>query len=419
MMETNGSANQTADYIDKGKLQINVFSNEIGAPVKDAAVRISNNSNGKIIEEVYTDSSGQTPVIDLPAPPLEYSLTPGSPKPYSEYNVSVQSQGYEPVNFEGVQILPQARALQNANVIPIQNGIITPESIEIKPHTLYAEFPPKIPEDEVKPLPESSGLVVLPKPVVPEFVIVHLGVPSDSSAKNVWVYFKDYIKNVASCEIYSTWTTETIKANVLAILSFTLNRVYTEWYTGKGYDFTITNSTAYDQSFSYGRNIYDSISVVVDDLFTTFVTRPNIRQPLFTQYCDGVRVQCKGLSQWGSQELGKQGLDAISIIRNYYGSDAFLMQAEKVEGVPRSYPGSPLQVGSSGANVRVIQEQLNAISNKFPALQKIKVDGIFGNQTQEAVKTFQRIFNLPVNGVVDFATWYAISNIYVSVMKMA
>jgi hypothetical protein len=141
---------------------------------------------------------------------------------------------------------------------------------------------------------------------VPEFVIDHLGVPSDIRAKIVWVYFKDYIKNVASCEIYSTWTTETIKANVLAILSFTLNRVYTEWYTGKGYHFTITNSTAYDQSFSYGRNIYDSISVVVDDLFTTFVTRPNIRQPLFTQYCDGVRVQCKGLSQWGSQELGNR-----------------------------------------------------------------------------------------------------------------
>jgi hypothetical protein len=156
MMETNGSANQTADYIDKGKLQINVFSNEIGAPVKDAAVRISNNSNGKIIEEVYTESSGQTPVIDLPAPPLEYSLTPGSPKPYSEYNVSVQSQGYEPVNFEGVQILPQARALQNANVIPIQNGIITPESIESSPIP-YARFL-KIHEDESSRCRNHPGL---------------------------------------------------------------------------------------------------------------------------------------------------------------------------------------------------------------------------------------------------------------------
>jgi len=175
--------------------------------------------------------------------------------------------------------------------------------------------------------------VVLPEPVIPEYVVVHDGRPEDRSAPNYWVRFKDYIKNVACSEIYSTWKTEAIKANVLAIISFTLNRVYTEWYRGKGYDFTVTSSTAFDQSFSYGRTIFEEIGVVVDDLFTTYVTKEGISQPLFTQYCDGRRTQCQGLSQWGSQALGEQGWDAVSILRKYYGSDIYLKSAEKVEGV--------------------------------------------------------------------------------------
>jgi len=282
------------------------------------------------------------------------------------------------------------------------------------------DFPPKIPEDEVKPLPESGGFVVLPEPVIPEFVIVHQGVPSDNSAQNVWVPFKDYIKNVASCEIYSTWPDASIRANVLAILSFTLNRVYTEWYRGKGYDFTITNSTAFDQAFTYGRNIFQEIATVVDEIFTTFITRPGIRQPLLTQYCDGSRVQCPNMmSQWGSKNRADEGYDAIGILRYYYGQDIFLMQAEKVSGVPMSYPGTALQTGSTGPSVRMIQEQLNAISNNYPAINKIRVDGVFGEQTRTAVETFQKIFNLPQTGIVDFGTWYQISNIYVAVTKIA
>ena len=195
--------------------------------------------------------------------------------------------------------------------------------------------------------------------------------------------------------------------------------MYTEWYRGKGYDFTITNSTAYDQSFVMGRTIFESISQVVDDIFTTYITREGISQPLFAQYCDGRRVQCNGLSQWGSQALAEQGLDAISILRRYYGSDIYLTTAEKVEGVPMSFNGQVLSLGSQGEDVRTIQSQLNAISNNFPAIGKLRVDGVYGPATQQSVLTFQQVFHMPQTGEVDFATWYSISNIYVAVTGMA
>ena len=261
--------------------------------------------------------------------------------------------------------------------------------------------------------------MVLPEPVIPEFVVVHDGRPDDTSALNRWVRFKDYIKNVACSEIYSTWRTEAIKANVLAILSFTLNRVYTEWYRGKGYDFTITSSTAFDQSYSHGRTIFEEVGVVVDDLFTTYVTKEGIAQPLFTQYCDGRRTQCGGLSQWGSQALAEQGWDAVSILKKYYGAEIYLKSAERVEGVPLSYGNEVLTLGSEGEAVRTVQGQLNRIGDNFPAIPKIPADGAYGPATQAAVTEFQKIFHLPQTGSVDFATWYEISNVYVAVAGLA
>ena len=406
-------------YPDVGRLQVSVASENVNVPLSGAVVRISDISGNTVIDELQTDSSGQTPAVDVPAPPLEYSVTPTDVRPYAEYNVTVRATDFQTFHIGGVQVLPNRTALQSTILKPIQAGGFNVHNQFVEPHTLWGDFPPKIPEDEVKPLPDSSGLVVLPKPVVPEFVIVHLGIPSDTSAQNVWVPFKDYIKNVASCEIYSTWETETIKANVLAILSFTMNRVFTEWYRGKGYSFTVTNSTAYDQAFDNGRNIFQEISVIVDDLFTTYITREGIKQPLFTQYCDGKRTQCSGLSQWGSQDLGQQGYSAIEILKNYYGSDIFLTTAEKVAGVPRSYGGTVLELGSSGQDVQTIQTQLNRIAVNFPAIPKVKVDSYFGEETQNAVTEFQKIFNLPQTGAVDFGTWYAISNIYVGIMQMS
>jgi hypothetical protein len=408
------------NQIDAGRLQVNVSALDVGKPAGNAVIRITPRADENIIEELTTDTSGKTQVVELAAPPVEFSQNPGEPKPYTEYDLYVSLDGYKPVIIEGTQILPNTTALQNVRLEPAVAVGPQPQSIPISDHTLWGVFPPKIPEDDVKPLPDSTGFVVLPQPVVPEFVIVHQGVPADTSAPNAWVYFQDYIKNVASSEIYSTWPRECIKANVLAILSFTMNRIYTEWYRGKGFDFTVTNSTAYDQSFVYGRNIYTEISTIVDELFTTFVTKPGIRQPLFTQYCDGIRTQCPNwMTQWGSKALGDQGYDSVSILRNYYGQNIYLMEAQKVSGVPVSYPGNPLQMGSQSPAVRMIQEQLNAVSNNFPAINKMRVDGYYSDQTRTAVEAFQRVFNLPVTGIVDFATWYRISNIYVAVTRMA
>ena len=289
----------------------------------------------------------------------------------------------------------------------------------IPPHTLYGEYPPKIAEDAVKELPPSRGFVVLSDVVVPEFIVVHDGVPDDSTAPDYWIPYKDYIKNVASCEIYATWPEEAIKANVLAIISFTLNRVYTEWYRSRGKSFTVTSSTAYDQKFVYQRNIFQEISRVVDDIFATYITKPDIKQPLFTQYCDGKNVTCpEWLSQWGSKYLAENGTGYIDILRSYYGTEIYLDSATQVTGVPISFPGNALQSGSVGESVRVIQRQLNSISNNYPLINKIAVDGVFGQSTVDAVKTFQEIFGLSPSGIVDYATWYEISKVFTAVERL-
>jgi len=415
---TNGTPNILNS---RGDLQVSTYIVDAGKPINNVVVRISPpNNRQNILAELFTNLSGQTEVIDLPAPPLEYSLSPSGLQPYSQYDVSIFGEGFKPVFVSGVQILPDTLSYLNVSLFPdIQNGSLV-DVIGIAPNTLYGDYPPKIPEDPVKPLPKTKGLVVLSDVVVPEFVIVHDGVPTDTSAPNYWVTFENYIKNVASCEIYSTWPESAIRANILAILSFTLNRVYSEWYQNKGFPFTITSSTAFDQKFVYGRNIYAGISNTVDQIFTSFITRPNIRQPLLTQYCDGSKTFCPGwLSQWGSKSLAEEGYGAIDILKYYYGSDIYLMTAQKVEGVPVSYPGIPLQIGSTGADVRAIQMQLNAISNNYPAIPKLKVDGIYGAKTMESVEIFQEIFALPVTGIIDSATWYKISYIYVAVTKIA
>lgn len=406
----------------RGFLRVSLYDETAGKPINNAKITIrSTGEDGEIIEQLTTDSSGNTEPIDLPTPNIEFSLEPEKVvKPYSEYDVSVDIEGYEPTKIEGVQILSESMALQNIFLTKNQSDMQSEKNILILPHTLWQSFPPKIPEDSVKPLPEGEGFVVLPEPVIPEFIIVHDGAPTNASAQNFYVPFKDYIKNVACCEIYPTWPVETLEANILAIISFTLNRVYTEWYRGKGYDFTITNSTAYDQAFVYGRNIFSEISEIVDYLFTTYITKPNIKQPLFTQYCNGSNVTCPGwLSQWGSKYLGDMGYDAVQILRQYYGSEIYLSAAETVAGVPVSYPGEVLSVGSEGNAVRTIQEQLNAISDNYPAIAKVRVDGIYDEATANSVRKFQEIFDLTTSGVVDFATWYEISNIYVAVEKLA
>lgn len=413
------STQNGTDNTYTGKLQINVTSSLGLIPVQDATITISYTGVPDVtIEKISTDSSGQTEMVDLPAPPPEYSLNPVEQQPYSEYNIQVEAPGYEPVMVSGTEILPGVTAMQPVQLTPVETTQQEEEVIVIPDHTLYGEYPPKIPEDEIKPMDE-SGEIVLSRVVIPEYVVVHDGPPDDTTAGNYYVRYRDYIKNVVSSEIYATWPETAIYANTLAIMSFTLNRVYTEWYRNKGYNFTITSSTAYDQKWMRGRNYYENIGRIVDSIFNNYLSRPGVRQPIFTAYCDGRRVTCDGLSQWGSKYLGEEGYAAIDIIRYYYGNDMYINSAQSVAGVPSSWPGYNLTIGASGEKVRQIQQQLNRIARNYPAIPTVTADGIYGQATAEAVRAFQRIFNLPANGIVDFPTWYSISNIYVGVSRIS
>ena len=388
-------------------------------PVPGATVSITLPSDPQhVIEQLTTDSSGLTDEIELAAPSLALSLDPAQTiQPYSEYDLLVSAPNFEGAVVSGVQILPDTVAEQGVLLNQVEPEEAAEEVFVIAPHTLYYEYPPKIPEDEIKPTQE-TGEIVLSRVVIPEYVVVHDGPPA-SPATNHYVRFRDYIKNVASSEIYATWPEQTIYANIFAILSFTLNRVYTEWYRNQGFNFTITSSTAYDHKWINGRNIYTNIGLIVDTIFTNYLSRPNVTQPILTQYCDGQRTSCPGwMTQWGSKTLGDQGYTAIQILRHFYGDSIFINTAVEVSGVPVSWPGYDLGIGASGGNVRTIQNQLNRISEVYTAIPRIAVDGSYGPQTANAVRAFQRIFNLPVTGVVDLATWYRISNIYVGVTRI-
>lgn len=409
------------EAVDRGTLQINVTSSVNAFPVERAEISISYTGVPEsTLEKIQTDSSGQTETIELAAPPEEWSLDIEEDRqPYSEYTLSIKAPGFEPVNVAGTEILANVKAIQNIQMKPADASGEEDQVFVIPAHTLYGDYPPKIAEAEIKPVTE-TGEIVLSRVVVPEYIVVHDGSPRDSTATNYYVKYKDYIKNVASSEIYATWPENTIRANVLAIMSFTLNRVYTEWYRNKKYDFTITSSTAFDHKWIYGRNIFDSISNIVDELFENYLSRPNVRQPILTQYCDGQRVTCpQWMSQWGSKYLGDQNYTAIEIIRNYYGESMYINSAEEISGIPASWPGYDLDIGASGMKVRQIQEQLNTIGEVYTEVPRGPVDGIYGERTKEAVRQFQSVFGLGQTGVVDYPTWYKIQEIYVGITRIA
>ena len=257
------------------------------------------------------------------------------------------------------------------------------------------------------------------RPYIPTYITVHLG-PPDSDAQNVTVTFQDYIKNVASSEIYPTWNESAIYANIYAQISYALNRVYTEFYRSRGYNFDITSSTAYDQKFIYGRNIFENISRIVDNIFNDYIRRIGFLEPLAAKYCNGTTVTCEGLSQWGSENLAQSGLNSIEILRNYYGNNIELVLNAPIRNIASSFPGYNLSFGSRGSDVAVIQTSLNRISQNYPAIPKIyPVDGIFGEKTENAVREFQRIFNLTVDGIVGKATWYKIVSLYVGIRRLS
>ena len=255
-------------------------------------------------------------------------------------------------------------------------------------------------------------------PYIPQNITVHLGPPS-SNAANVTVSFPDYVKNVASSEIYPTWDESALRANILAIVSFALNRVYTEFYRSRSYDFDITSSTAYDQAFVNGRSYFENVSRLVDELFNDYLRRPGFVEPLAAKFCNGTTVTCEGLSQWGSQNLAQQGYNSNEILRSYYGDIETVLNAP-IRGITSSYPGTPLRVGNTGPNVVIIQTSLNRIAQNYPAIPKIPaIDGIFGNRTQASVIAFQRIFGLTADGIVGPATWNQLVRLYTAVTSLS
>lgn len=277
---------------DAGQLQVRVTSSIGFLPVENASIEISYTGDpSSVIEKLSTDKNGVSETIDLDAPPLEYSMEPSENQPYSEYTIRVYAPDFNTITITGSELMPTVKSIQNVSLTPLFAQENPVDVLTIGPHTLFGNYPPKIAESEIKPLDE-SGEIVLSRVVVPEYIVVHDGSVTDTTASNYYVKYKDYIKNVAACEIYSTWPRSTIEANVLAIMSFTLNRVYTEWYRNKGYDFTITSSTAFDHKWIKGKNTFDTIDEVVDEIFTNYLSRPNITQPILTQYCDGKRVSC-------------------------------------------------------------------------------------------------------------------------------
>jgi len=399
-----------------GSLMVFVTDARDSTPIPNAQIEII--INEKAFEYDTTDLNGQTKTIVMPTPSVEFSLQPDEPLAYTKVDILVRADGYIPVRIKGSEVLPGVLSTQAVKMHSVSGSSADQEEITIPDNTLYGDYPPKIPEAEIKRLP-GSGEIVLSRVVIPEYVIVHDGVPTDRNAPDYWVRYKDYIKNVASSEIYATWPREAIRANILVIQSFTLNRVYTEWYRNQGYNFTVTTSTAYDQKYVHGRNIFEPISVVVDEMFNQYLSRPGVRQPIFTTYCSGRGVECAGLTQWGSMELGQEGYSAIEIIKRFYGNDMYVNTAETISGVPASYPGGELTIGSEGEKVLAAQNQLNRIAQSYPLIPKVDADGIYGQGTANSIKIFQKVFGLPQTGVIDFATWYKLSEIYVGVTRIS
>lgn len=393
-----------------GELLLKIH-NSSGDPISGASVAVIGDNRAYTGR---TDSAGEAR-FTLPTPPKEASFDPSSAlRPYSVFSVRITAEGYVPVTVLGEQIFPDSITVHDIEMP-------TPE-----------EFPEMSEKRTVIPAHEryiggmtanQSATVatyepVVRYPVVPETITVHLGTPS-SNAENVTIPFIEYIKNVASSEIYPTWPDTSLRANIIAQVSLALNRIYTEWYRSQGYNFDITSSTAYDQAFVLDRSIFDNISSIVDELFTNYLAREGTVEPLFTEYCDGSTVSCAGLSQWGTVTLARKGYSPLGILQYYYGDDTFIAEARVQENVPESFAGD-LRPGDTNADVATLQRRLDRIAINYPQIPFIlKANGVYGDRTEASVRTFQRVFGLNQTGIVDRETWYRVLYVYNAVKKLA
>ena len=365
-----------------------------------------------------TDANGIASVL-VPAPPKALSLTPTPPqRPFALYDLRISLPGYVTITVYGVQVFDGIESLCSYDMVRLEDSDgKTEDVIPQSPHGMFMY--PAMPSDGARAATVFATAADGRDVVIPQNVTVHLG-PPNSNAVNVTVPFIEYVKNVACSEIYPTWPDESLIANINAEVSLVLNRIYTEWYPSQGYDFDISASPAFDQYFVDRREIFANVERIVDGIFNNYIARRGFIEPLFAQFCDGVRSACRGLSQWGTVDLANQGYDSLQIVRYYYGQNTEIRLGKVVETDPDSFGGAPLSEGSTGADVLTVQNRLNRIAINYPAIPFITLpEGVFNDDTQQAVRIFQQTFGLPVNGVVDRDTWYRILYIYNAVKKLA
>lgn len=368
------------------------------------------------VYHVTTDESGETKRIALETLDKSLSLDPDfTGTPFISYDVLAIAKGFNWIHIIGIPILDGETAIQPLEFIPMRERQRIPTVTEIQIDAPAVSMTGRRHQEG----PNAEDPQVLRQVVIPNPITIHLGSPN-ASAANVQVSFPDYVKNVASSEIYPTWPDAALRANIYAIITFALNRIFTEWYRSRGYSFDITNNTAYDQYFVYGRNIYQSISLIVDEIFNEFVRRQGQTAPYFTSFCNGTTATCAGMSQWGTVTLADQGRSPLQILRSYYPKDIEIAETNIITGVLSSYPGTVLREGSTGLDVQTIQTYLKRIRRNYPAIPAItdKV-GVFGESTRAAVTKFQSIFNLAADGLVGKATWNKLSYLYTSVTRLA
>ena len=404
-----------------GYLQIQARTAQDVIPLDGVQVHVLDDE-GNLLYRLTTDESGETQTVPLQTLDRSFSQNPNYlGTPYVNYGVTVEAEGFYPASVTEIPIFDGETATLPVMLFPLQNQTGQPNQLSRQAEMSNITVgPPAVAIPGTRNQEGSSADArVLRQVAIPNPITVHLGTP-DSSAANVQVSFSTYVKNVASSEIYPTWPESALKANIYAIMTFALNRVYTEWYRSRGYDFDITNSTAYDQYYVPGRPIYDSISQAVDEVFGEYARRQGQQAPYFTSFCNGTTATCQGLSQWGTVSLANQGYSPLQMLRYYYTNDIEITETNIVTNVLSSYPGSPLQLGSSGLDVQTIQTYLNRIRRNYPAIPAITDPaGTFGESTRAAVQKFQSVFNLTPDGIVGKATWYKLSNLYTAVTRLA
>ncbi len=400
-----------------GYLMMQARTAHDAVPLRGVQIRVLDDEQNRIYE-LTTDENGETRSVSLETVDKRYSQDENFVgTPYVTYNVMAQAKGFNTLYVADIPIFDGERAVLPLSLVPMQENQRSEEQMQIivgaPAVTMSGE------REQEGPAGDTDASYVLRQVVIPNPITVHMGTPA-STAQNIQVSFPDYVKNVASSEIYPTWPEAALRANIYAIITFALNRVYTEWYRSKNYNFDITNSTAYDQYFVYGRPIYESISRIVDQIFNEYVRRQGQNAPYFTSFCNGTTSTCGGLSQWGTVSLANQGYTPIRILRYYYPDDIEIVETNAVSNVVTSYPGTPLRVGSTGLDVQTIQTYLNRIRRNYPAIPVISDEtGVFGDSTRAAVTKFQSVFNLAADGIVGKATWYKISNLYTAVTRLA